>query len=101
MGGLGKAWMVWPPRNEVKRRCKTKDKAGWWTCELCKRQTERIEIDHIRPVVKPEDGFTDWNSYIASKFVSADMLQGLCHECHQVKTKEENKIRREVKRSTK
>lgn len=100
MAGLGKSWMMWGPRNEVKRRCKIPGKAGWYKCEdkECNRETEKIEIDHINPVVKPEDGFTGWDNYIASKFVEADKLQGLCHESHQKKTKEENAKRREVKR---
>lgn len=98
MAGLGKAWMVWPPRNEVKRRCKIEGKTGWYRCESCKQEREKIEIDHVEPVIKPEDGFLDWNTYIASKFVAAEKLQGLCHECHQLKTKQENKIRREAKK---
>ncbi len=98
MAKLGQAWMVWGPRNDVKRRCKISGKVGWWECELCKRQTERIEIDHVKPVVSTTDGFVDWNTYIASKFVGAEFLQGICRDCHKAKSKEENKIRREVKR---
>lgn len=98
MSGLGKSWMMWGPRNEVKRRCKIEGKTGWWNCEICKRATERIEIDHIKPVVKPEDGFSGWDSYISSKFVEADKLQGICRECHREKTKSENKVRRLCKK---
>ncbi len=101
MSALGKVWMVWHGRNEVKRRCKVPNKTRWWACEICKRETERIEVDHIQPIVKPEDGFVDWNRYIEAKFVEADKLQGLCHECHQTKSKEENKIRRESKKKRK
>ena len=100
MSALGKVWMIWHARNEVKRRCKILGKTGWYICEKCKGTREKIEVDHIKPIVKPEDGFVDWNSYIAAKFVEADKLQGLCHDCHKEKSKQENKIRRESKRST-
>lgn len=101
MAGLGKAWMAWPPRNEVKRRCKIQGRTGWYRCEECKEEREKIEIDHFYPVVPVVEGFTTWDTYIASKFVEADKLRGLCHECHQIKTKEENKTRREVKKAQK
>lgn len=99
MAKLGQAWMVWGPRNEVKKRCKVPNKTGWYKCEECKTEREKIEVDHIEPVIKPEDGFTDWNSYIRSKFVEADKLQGICRDCHKKKTQNENKIRREIKKT--
>lgn len=98
MAKLGQAWMVWGPRNDVKRRCKVEGRSGWYKCEKCNQLREKLEIDHIRPVIKPEDGFTDWNTYITSKFVSSDLLQGLCHDCHQEKSKAENRIRREKRK---
>ncbi len=99
MAGLGRSWMAWPPRNEVKRRCKVPGRAGWYQCEECKEPHEKIEIDHIQPVVAVADGFTTWDDYIHSKFVSADKLRGLCRACHAKKTKEENKTRREIKKA--
>lgn len=98
MMGLGKSWMMWGPRNEVKHRCKVPGKSGWYKCEECYEERERIEIDHINPVVQPKDGFTTWDQYILSKFVEADKLQALCHECHKAKTKKENAVRRETKK---
>ena len=96
MGGLGRSWMAWPPRNEVKRRCKIPGKTGWYQCEQCKRPHEKLDVDHISPVVSVADGFTGWDTYIASKFVDASKLRGLCRSCHAAKTKEENKQRREI-----
>lgn len=98
MAGLGRSWMAWGPRNEVKRRCKVQGKPGWYRCEICKGERERIDIDHVSPVVSVSDGFTGWDNYIASKFVQADRLQGICRECHKAKTQKENKIRREAKK---
>jgi hypothetical protein len=33
LGALGKAWMFWPPRAEVKRRTAVPGKPGWHFCE--------------------------------------------------------------------
>ena len=100
MSGLGKAWMFWPPRNEVKRRCAIvfNNESGWFRCELCKREVQKIDVDHIIPCIKPSDGFTSWDDFINSRFVLADKLQGICTTCHKLKTKEENRQRREMKR---
>ncbi len=101
LSAIGRVWMFWKPRLEVKQRCKIEGKTGWWKCELCKKERERLQVDHIDPVVLPEVGFTTWDTYIASKFVTADKLQGICWDCHQKKSKEENKQRREAKKKNK
>lgn len=98
--GLGKVWMWWPPRNEVKKRCKVEGKTGWYKCELCRTEREKIDVDHISPVV-PVTGFTTWDAYIASRFVTAENLQGICKDCHKSKTKQENAKRREIKKAAK
>lgn len=96
LAGLGKAWMFWPPRLEAKKRAKVPNKSGWYQCEKCKQEREKIEIDHIIPCIKPADGFKSWDDYITARFVgTADKLQALCHECHREKSKEENKLRRQ------
>lgn len=98
---LGQAWLFWPPRAEVKRRCaiKVEGEGGWWRCESCGRECQKLEVDHIIPCIKPSEGFTDWNAYINSRFVTdARALQGLCTTCHKAKTKEENAKRREQKK---
>lgn len=95
LAGLGKAWMFWPPRLEAKKRAKHPEKKGWYICEICKGEREKIEIDHVLPCIKPSEGFTTWDSYIKSRFVeNASQLQALCHECHKEKSKKENQERR-------
>jgi hypothetical protein len=95
LAALGKAWMHWPPRAEVKRRCAIKERSGWFRCEICQQEREKIEVDHISPCIKPSEGFTTWDAYINSRFVlDAKKLQGLCHECHKAKSKSENVERR-------
>lgn len=102
LGGLGKAWMFWPPRLAAKKRAKHPTKAGWYICELCHQEREKIEIDHVIPCIKPADGFTTWDAYIAARFVETpEQLQALCHECHKAKSAAENKLRREKKKGTK
>ena len=99
IAGLGKAWMFWPPRLEAKKHAKHPTKSGWYICEKCKAEREKIEIDHIVPCIKPAEGFRSWDEYITRRFVFNSMdLQALCHECHREKSKEENKRRREMKK---
>ncbi len=49
-------------------------------------------VDHIKPVINPEEGFTTWDSVIANLFCETDNLQVLCKECHDTKTREEKEI---------
>lgn len=101
MSAIGKVWMFYGPRLAAKKRCKNPDRTGWYFCEKCGADIQKVEVDHIIPVILPEEGFTGWDTYIKSKFVAEEDLMGLCHECHQAKTKEENKRRREVKKESK
>jgi len=99
LSGLGKAWMYWPPRLEARKRAKHPTKAGWYICELCKQDREKLEVDHKIPCIRPADGFVSWDDYIKSRFVeTADQLQALCHDCHKAKSKIENLERRLKKR---
>ena len=90
--------MYWEPRLAVKKRCKDPNKPGWSICEAKSCSVQLIEVDHVKPVIKPEDGFKGWDKYYESKFVQEDVLQGLCHDCHKAKTQAENKVRRLCKK---
>jgi len=96
---LGQAWIFWPPRAEVKRRCAIPGRPGWYYCEMNQaHEVEKLEVDHIIPCVRPSDGFRSWDDYIISRFVfDAKKLQGLCTTCHKEKSKAENAQRREIK----
>ena len=89
-----KIWRWSAERRAVKARCLLDGAAGVWVCEQCWETTEKIEIDHVEPVIDPAVGFQGFDVYYARLFVGADKMQGLCHECHQNKTKEERKLRR-------
>lgn len=53
-------------------------------------------IDHIEPVI-PLIGFVDWNNYIERLNAPPLAMQLLCISCHDVKTAEENELRRALK----
>jgi len=100
LAGLGKAWLFWPVRAEVKRRCKDPNRPGWFICELCHQSREKLDTDHIEPCVSPVVGMVGWSEYIERRFVfSADKLQGICKDCHKAKSKQENAQRRAVKKN--
>jgi len=99
LAGLGKAWMFWPVRAIVKRRCKDPNRPGWSICELCHKSVEKLDTDHIEPCVSPIAGFVTWDEYITRRFVfDAKKLQGICKDCHRQKSKIENAERRARKK---
>ena len=53
-----------------------------------------VQVDHIEPVVSPQEGFQDWWTYINRLYCEADNLQVLCKPCHKQKTAEERKERK-------
>lgn len=81
--------LVWQrsyARQCVVNRCT--DKEGYTVCEKCKMRTPKLKVDHIVNVGDLDDGF------IPRMFVPSKMLQGMCHECHTLKTKAERDTKR-------
>jgi len=62
------------------------------------RKIKNILADHIDPVVDPNVGFVDWNTYIERMFVE-EGWQAICHKCHTEKTAEEKAIATERRRN--
>ncbi len=103
----------WAPRYECIKRAKVG--YGLYKCDLCgtvgpptlppeegkKSRIKNIAADHIDPVVDPNVGFVDWNTFIERLFVELPGWQALCHKCHSIKTREENQIARERRESDK
>jgi len=58
------------------------------------RKRNNAAVDHIDPVVNPEVGFVDWNTYISRMFLEASGYQVLCYKCHAEKTAVERKRRK-------
>ena len=50
-------------------------------------------VDHIEPVISVEDGFVDWNTYVARIDCDPKNLQRVCLRCHQIKSNNERKRR--------
>lgn len=96
----------WPPKYEVmnaaKRGKKVNDATGriaeHYQCAECSNlfPAKLVVVDHIQPVV-PVTGFVSWDDVISRMYCSSEGLQVLCKDCHKnVKTKEENQVRRTI-----
>lgn len=97
----------WAPKSEVMRRARVE--RGWYICEGCgakgpttiKDKGKKVKnaiVDHIKPIVDPEVGFTTWDEYIEGMFCESSNLQLLCHDCHTSKSKEEREVATERRR---
>jgi 5-methylcytosine-specific restriction endonuclease McrA len=97
-----KIWSYSPLRRSIKQRTRVSIVKGIETfrCEKCRKLVENIEIDHINPIVDPEVGFQDWNTYLNRMFCDPSNLQGICNSCHKLKSSKESAIRKS-KRLTK
>lgn len=105
---------TWQPRKVVKNRAKVNK--SLFRCEHCHCliyegesavnyfnyfemyapivvKMEKVEMDHISPVVDPETGWVDWNTWMERLFCPEENWQALCKECHKTKTNSETKVR--------
>lgn len=77
----------------------------WVRCAECKKPTPAYlaQVDHMDPLVPIESTLEnmDWNTLIDRAWCEANRLQILDKQCHNVKTKAENKLRREFKKGNK
>jgi 5-methylcytosine-specific restriction endonuclease McrA len=91
----------WPPKYETLNEAKTEKKinpatkrlAQHYKCRKCRKDfpAKMVQVDHIKPVVTPSDGFVDWNTFVERLFCDKDNLQVLCVSCHDKKTQKEKK----------
>lgn len=92
-------------RTPMRAECMRKHRVarGKYKCNMCQNIVSRkqIAVDHVLPVIDPNTGFQDWDTYIARLFVEKEGLQVLCKTCHSTKSKEENKIRRQRAKNAK
>lgn len=63
-------------------------------CSVChkwKRSVKgsKVAIDHIDPVIEPNVGFVDLNTYFKRLWCDRSNLQKICGECHRKKTNAE------------
>lgn len=100
----------WAPKTEVLKLARVS--RGMYQCAECeavvpptykegRRRKQNIFVDHIKPVVDPNVGFTTWDDYIEAMFCEMDNLQVLCKECHDKKSAEEREVALERQRKEK
>lgn len=103
-----KVWYWSPERRQALSSAKTgKDE---WQCKTCPNKVVKEKyvtkkgrtrtrmtgsVDHIDPIGKQPRSWDDYNVYLAKTFCSTENLQVLCKECHGVKSKAENKERKD------
>ena len=95
----------WPPKYQTLNEAyvgqrinpKTNREGKHYLCAACCSEVpaKDIVIDHIDPVVDPQQGFVSWDVFIERLFCGKDNLQALCVPCHKIKTKEETNGRKE------
>lgn len=98
---LRRASYRWGPRSEVFKAARVS--RGVYQCAKCANHVGRklIKMDHIAPVVDPKRGWQGWDEYVLRMFPPVNGFQALCKDCHSVKTKKENEVRRSVKKKRK
>lgn len=93
--------MRWAPINQVKAEARIS--RGVYLCNGCKTEgpaSIRIDgkkynnacVDHIDPIIDPNEGFVSWDKFINNLFCEKDKLQVLCHKCHTTKTTAEREL---------
>ncbi len=84
---------------------KRKQVKFWVKCAECGEPEAKsnVQVDHIEPVVPIDSSFDQMSlDELADRmWCKESLLQLLCKPCHKVKTKAENKERRQLKKGKK
>lgn len=95
----------WAPKNDIRKEARVG--RGLYKCKACgnivpptvpvvkdgkRKRVTNIFVDHIEPIVDPNEGFTTFDTYINNMFCEKDNLQLLCKDCHNQKTKKEREV---------
>ena len=106
--GLRRMSTRWKPKYDVKKEARhhkklPNDKGRLVFHSLCNGCGHVVPettatVDHIKPIIDPNIGFTNWNDVIQALFCEAEGLQVLCKPCHDNKTKKEKAIDTERRR---
>jgi len=101
----------WPPKYECLKASFTGKKinpaskrmSAHYKCKKCKGDfpTSQVQVDHIKPIVDPKIGFTNFEDFAQNLFCPIENLQVLCKECHNKKTSKENEARKKYDNSKK
>lgn len=78
-------------KTEKKKNIKTGRLAQHFKCTICEEDfpATQVQVDHKSPVVDPQKGFVNWDTYIKRLYCKKENLQVVCKPCHKIKTKEE------------
>jgi hypothetical protein len=77
----------------VKKACKSKLRAGWFDCTRCLQLREVIRIDHIAAIGKQPTNWREFGPWLERLNCGDFNLQGICTDCHKVKTKHDKEKR--------
>lgn len=101
----------WPPKYSclndayVDKRVNVKSGrlAKHYRCNACKEcyASSDVQVDHVKPIIDPTVGFTNWNDVINNLFCEKTNLQVLCTTCHNIKTTAEKQQAKERKTNDK
>lgn len=99
---LRRASSRWKPRTDVLKAARVEK--GRYLCSMCEqvvpvtvvndvgKRVKNVEVDHTVPVVDPEEGFVNWDTFIRRLFVEPEGFRVLCRECHSKVTQAQNDI---------
>lgn len=73
----------------------------WSMCRMCNTPTPTylMEVDHIIPKIPMDRSLEEmtWDELIDRTWCNISNLQPICRTCHSIKSRAENKIRKELK----
>jgi 5-methylcytosine-specific restriction endonuclease McrA len=107
---LRSATRKWAPISITKKKANVE--RGVYECAECKqhvpptikqgrKRVNNVFVDHIKPIVDPEVGFTNFDDYINRMFCEEENLQLLCGECHDKKSMAERALAAETRKRKK
>lgn len=77
----------------------------WVKCETCGNMEAKsnVQVDHVKPVISVTETLEDltWDELVNRLWCEEQNLAIICIPCHKVKSKQENKERREFKKAKK
>lgn len=87
---LRRIWFYGPTRRDAVKAAKVAGNK----CVICKKKKEKLQADHIKPVV-PVQGFDNWDNYIDRLFNGE--LRMICADCHEAVTRVSRETRKKMK----
>jgi len=71
-----------------------------YKCNICSQVAKKVDIDHIDPVIPADKARSDMAIGEILNRIDCDIdnLQVICESCHDLKTTEERKLRKSLKK---